>query len=80
MHPGANGTQVINPGPASEELGWLSVAQVAEMTTYSEETIRRLVRRGDLPASRRGGGRRTGRGVRILIHPSDVAHYFGSAA
>lgn len=79
MYPGANTTQTSSP-KASNEPGWLSVAQVAQMTTYSQETIRRLVRRGELPASRRGGGRRTGRGVKILIHPTDVATYFGSAA
>lgn len=65
---------------AAAEREWLSVAQVADLTTYSEETIRRFVRRGELPASRRGG-RRSGRGVKILISAEAVNDFFfGRAA
>lgn len=53
---------------------FLTVSQFSERTGYSEKTIRRLVRRGEILSGRRRG-QKPGRGVKILIPESEVERF-----
>ena len=53
---------------------FLTVREFSERTGYSEKTIRRLVRRGEILSGRRRG-QKPGRGVKILIPESEVERF-----
>ena len=53
---------------------FLTVREFAERTGYSEKTIRKLVRRGEIRSGRRRG-QKPGRGVKILIPDQEVQRF-----
>ena len=53
---------------------FLTVRDFSERTGYSEKTIRKLVRRGEIRSGRRRG-QKPGRGVKILIPVSEVERF-----
>lgn len=53
---------------------FITVREFAERTGYSEKTIRRLVRRGEIRSGRRRG-QKPGRGVKILIPDQEVQRF-----
>ncbi|WCZ33631.1 MULTISPECIES: helix-turn-helix domain-containing protein [Corynebacterium] len=53
---------------------FLTVREFAERTGYSEKTIRKLVRRGEIHSGRRRG-QKPGKGVKILIPEAEVERF-----
>lgn len=53
---------------------FLTVREFAERTGYSEKTIRKLVRRGEIHSGRRRG-QKPGKGVKILIPETEVERF-----
>lgn len=53
---------------------FITVRDFSERTGYSEKTIRKLVRRGEIRSGRRRG-QKPGRGVKILIPVSEVERF-----
>lgn len=53
---------------------FLTVREFAERTGYSEKTIRKLVRRGEIHSGRRRG-QKPGKGVKILIPDQEVQRF-----
>lgn len=53
---------------------FITVRDFSERTGYSEKTIRKLVRRGEIRSGRRRG-QKAGRGVKILIPLSEVERF-----
>lgn len=53
---------------------FITVRDFAARTGYSEKTIRRLVRRGEIRSGRRRG-QKPGKGVKILIPTTEVDRF-----
>lgn len=53
---------------------FITVREFAQRTGYSEKTIRKLVRRGEIHSGRRRG-QKPGKGVKILIPSSEVERF-----
>lgn len=53
---------------------FITVRDFAARTGYSEKTIRKLVRRGEIRSGRRRG-QKPGRGVKILIPATEVERF-----
>ena len=53
---------------------FITVRDFAARTGYSEKTIRKLVRRGEIRSGRRRG-QKPGRGVKILIPVTEVDRF-----
>lgn len=53
---------------------FITVRDFASRTGYSEKTIRKLVRRGEIRSGRRRG-QKPGRGVKILIPATEVDRF-----
>lgn len=53
---------------------FITVRDFAARTGYSEKTIRRLVRRGEIRSGRRRG-QKPGKGVKILIPVSEIDRF-----
>ena len=53
---------------------FITVKEFAARTGYSEKTIRRLVRRGEIRSGRRRG-QKPGKGVKILIPTTEVDRF-----
>lgn len=57
----------------------LTVADVAEITGYSEWTIRKFCRQGLLDSTKRAPGARQAKNTRIMIHPDALERFIGRA-
>lgn len=55
-------------------MSFLTVREFSERTGYSEKTIRKLVRRGEIRSGRRRG-QKPGKGVKILIPVEEVERF-----
>lgn len=53
---------------------FITVREFSERTGYSEKTIRKLVRRGEIRSGRRRD-QKPGRGVKILIPATEVERF-----
>jgi excisionase family DNA binding protein len=57
---------------ARSDTNWLTVTDVAEMLQVTEETVRRWIRRSELPALNLGGPR-----AGYRVYPSDLERFIG---
>ena len=75
-------TRLRNAAADLEDAGnaeTLTVKDAAQRYRVSEETIKRRVRAGELPASRTAGRRTTsGTGGKILLRREDLDRFFGA--
>lgn len=63
---------VIASVVARADTHWLTVTEVAELLQVTEETVRRWIRRSDLPALNLGGPR-----AGYRVYPSDLERFIG---
>lgn len=57
---------------ARSDNNWLTVTDVAELLQVTEETVRRWIRRSELPALNLGGPR-----AGYRVYPSDLERFIG---